>query len=476
LAASETNSESRKDMKKHFLVLMAIVTFSAAIYPMGGGFYYAGNEKDSTKRFGPGKRSGQLLKYGRWEVRSKIMSGSGATGGFILVNWKGANPWEDPPEIDYWHEVDIEFNGLNPNQMETTLHENELTYMNPDRNYLYFHHTFPFDVEADYHTWAIEWTPNRVIFEFDGVPFRWGQLDGAGYTHDFQYDMENYNWDNAPAPADTIKEVILGDDPVTKEREEISWVKLLQDAEAAFGNDCWAGCEPNWCGEWSEENCGNYMAWSWFRYYEYREDNDGDNGSCFKLVHSENFTDSSIMDYDSTDDYYEPSWLSIYGDVAMKDGKLVAYYTDDSLSFINGQPRIATGCSASDHNRAIMEDAEDMDAEIPENTNLRQADSHPPELATFGEMYNAKRLGANILKCKGNKIEYHLNMASHVNLSVFNLEGRLVRTLVNENKSADVHKLIIDKSTLAGGTYTLVLQTPGARNVINFVTLSSKRR
>lgn len=55
-------------------------------------------------------------------------------------------------------------------------------------------------------------------------------------------------------------------------------------------------------------------------------------------------------------------------------------------------------------------------------------------------------------------IEYHLPTASHVLLRVYDVLGRGVATLVNENKSAGVYTVSFDASELAGGVYFYRLQ------------------
>jgi mannose/cellobiose epimerase-like protein (N-acyl-D-glucosamine 2-epimerase family) len=56
-------------------------------------------------------------------------------------------------------------------------------------------------------------------------------------------------------------------------------------------------------------------------------------------------------------------------------------------------------------------------------------------------------------------ISYQLPVSSQVELSVYNMLGQKVTTLVSENQSAGIHKLIWDASGLASGVYLYRLET-----------------
>jgi plastocyanin len=60
------------------------------------------------------------------------------------------------------------------------------------------------------------------------------------------------------------------------------------------------------------------------------------------------------------------------------------------------------------------------------------------------------------------EIEFALPQAAHVKLSIFNVLGQNLRTLVDSDLSAGSHRLNFDASGLATGLYFYVLETPGA--------------
>lgn len=61
----------------------------------------------------------------------------------------------------------------------------------------------------------------------------------------------------------------------------------------------------------------------------------------------------------------------------------------------------------------------------------------------------------------GSYIEYDVPKASHVTLSVFNVLGQEVTTLVNEDQEADSYRVYFDGSSVASGVYFYRLTTDG---------------
>ncbi|MFA7273790.1 MAG: DUF1501 domain-containing protein [Crocinitomicaceae bacterium] len=59
-------------------------------------------------------------------------------------------------------------------------------------------------------------------------------------------------------------------------------------------------------------------------------------------------------------------------------------------------------------------------------------------------------------------VEYYLQKAGHVEISVTDLTGRTLATLVNENKNEGKHSLDFDLSPFQGGTYIFTLKTNSA--------------
>ena len=58
-------------------------------------------------------------------------------------------------------------------------------------------------------------------------------------------------------------------------------------------------------------------------------------------------------------------------------------------------------------------------------------------------------------------IKYHLSKSGHVTLKVYDILGREVATLVNENQDSGIHSATFDGSRLASGVYFYRLTAPG---------------
>jgi endo-1,3-1,4-beta-glycanase ExoK len=92
------------------------------------------------------------FRYGYFEARIRIPRGAGLdTGLFTYVRDKGPTGW---------NEIDIEFIGRNPQQVELTLHVGKQTAHRIVQ--------LPFDPASGFHTYAFDWKPNSVTWYIDG--------------------------------------------------------------------------------------------------------------------------------------------------------------------------------------------------------------------------------------------------------------------------------------------------------------------
>jgi beta-glucanase (GH16 family) len=92
----------------------------------------------------------QPFRYGRFEVRMRAAKGSA-----VISSWFGYNA---PPP---WQEIDIEFLGDHPNAVQSNV------YNSPDPNPILTN--VPFDVTADFHTYAYEWDPKEIRWYADTI-------------------------------------------------------------------------------------------------------------------------------------------------------------------------------------------------------------------------------------------------------------------------------------------------------------------
>ena len=104
--------------------------------------------------------------YGYWEARYKIAKGPGINNSFWTYVPHGHNIHMDPDPLTYF-ELDIN-EGHYPNEMATNYH----TWVTGERKQHSKAFKFEYDLSVDYHTYALEWTPEKLIYYFDGEPVR----------------------------------------------------------------------------------------------------------------------------------------------------------------------------------------------------------------------------------------------------------------------------------------------------------------
>jgi beta-glucanase (GH16 family) len=119
------------------------------------GTYYAGKTRHYTS--GMMSTYGKFSqKYGRFEIRCRVPEGKGMWPAFWLL----PEPLSWPPEIDV-----MEILGHEPNKIYTTVHWR-------DAEGKHQHHGAPWvgpDFSADFHDFAVEWSPQRIVWFVDGV-------------------------------------------------------------------------------------------------------------------------------------------------------------------------------------------------------------------------------------------------------------------------------------------------------------------
>ena len=112
-------------------------------------------------------RSRATVQYGKVESRIRFAHGSGVVSSLVLIY----TPWP----ADDWNELDIETLG----QYSDRTQLNVMIYTGPPTTPPVAQSvtptqfpqlaTLPFDPTADFHDYAIEWTPTEARFVIDGV-------------------------------------------------------------------------------------------------------------------------------------------------------------------------------------------------------------------------------------------------------------------------------------------------------------------
>ncbi len=99
-------------------------------------------------------RTIETFTYGRFEVRMRSAEQSGMLSSFFT--------YHETPSADQWNEIDIEILGRYNDQVQF----NTIT---PNQSNHVFTQTVPFNPHADFHLYAIEWTPDYVSWWVDSV-------------------------------------------------------------------------------------------------------------------------------------------------------------------------------------------------------------------------------------------------------------------------------------------------------------------
>lgn len=102
------------------------------------------------------------VQYGRWEVRMRAGAKSGTVSSFFLY-YNNSHENGQP-----WRELDIEILGKDPKGFQS----NPITGSAAKRATAEAFHALPDDLSKGFHTYAMEWTPDSLVWELDGKRIR----------------------------------------------------------------------------------------------------------------------------------------------------------------------------------------------------------------------------------------------------------------------------------------------------------------
>ena len=99
-------------------------------------------------------RSNGHYLYGTYAVTMKAVAQEGVVSSFFI--------YTGPSEGNPWDEIDIEITGKNPTQLQTNYYTNGV---GGHESLI----ALGFDASADFHTYSIEWLPDRIHWYVDGA-------------------------------------------------------------------------------------------------------------------------------------------------------------------------------------------------------------------------------------------------------------------------------------------------------------------
>lgn len=120
-------------------------------------------------------------KYGRIEVRAKVAKGQGFCSAIWMMPTEGKyGGWPSSGEIDI-----MEYVPWNKDSIYQTIHTGAYNHIKGTQKGA---RTFVKEIPADFHTYAIEWSPEEINYYLDGV-FRYRFPNEKKTSEEWPYDM-----------------------------------------------------------------------------------------------------------------------------------------------------------------------------------------------------------------------------------------------------------------------------------------------
>ena len=126
--------------------------------------------------------------YGYWEARYKISGASGVNNSFWMIT--NSKQVTDPKQQ---FELDVN-EGHYPNKVNTNYH----SWYTGDRIQHSETYKSQYDLSADYHTYALEWNPDELIYYFDGQVISTKKNENASIPLFPYFSTAIINWGGAP--------------------------------------------------------------------------------------------------------------------------------------------------------------------------------------------------------------------------------------------------------------------------------------
>jgi len=217
-------------------------------------------------------RTKAAYTYGRIEVRMKSAQASGMLSSLFT--------YHENTGADSWNELDIEIMGRYNNEVQF----NAIT---PGRVDHVERHVVPYNPHADFHEYAIEWTPHYLAWSIDGA--------------------EVY-------------------------RQTGTHVLTLDRAQKIMMN-VWPPLYPDWAGTLDPENLPLYAFYDWIRYYRYTP---GENDN-FTLLWEDNFDSFDAVRWEKATHTFDGNNADfIQNNVVFQDGYLILCLTRPSPTGYSG--------------------------------------------------------------------------------------------------------------------------------------------
>jgi beta-glucanase (GH16 family) len=290
----------------------------------------------SAKNYKGGEyRTIENFLYGRFEASFKACGKEGTLSTmFTYFDGTAQDPWSSSK----WNEIDIEVMGRYTNDVQFN------TITSGSTNHVR-HHPVNFDPSLDYHTYAIEWTPEYIAWFIDGV--------------------EVY-------------------------RQTEAFVKTVTRAQKLMFN-MWIPNYPTWSGVFTEQILPAFTYYDWSAYYAYTPGK-GNYGS------GNNFTFSWRDDFDSFDSNRwtkaTHTWDGNNSDmlpdnINFKDGKMIISLTNSTETGLNDKkgPAVLTARAVAE-NKVHVFFSEEVEKNSAETASQYVLAGMPPTKSAFLQSNN----------------------------------------------------------------------------------------
>lgn len=246
-------------MKARFFI--ATIALAAGAL-MAGNKEYKGGELFTQQEY----------KYGKFEARMKMAAASGTVSSMFLYQ-NGSEIADGRP----WVEVDIEVLGKQPSSFQSNIITGKAGAQITSEN---FHDVNP-AADQDFHTYAIEWTPNYVRWTVDGVEVRktvGGQVSNLTGTQGLRFNL-------------------------------------------------WSSTNESWVDPFDPSKLPLYQFINWVKVYEYKP-GQGDNGSDFNLLWTDDFDSFNNSRWAKADWTFDGNRVDLSpSNIFIKDGMLILALT-----------------------------------------------------------------------------------------------------------------------------------------------------
>jgi beta-glucanase (GH16 family) len=225
--------------------------------------------------------SREAVTYGKWEVRMLAARGSGILSTFFLYKWNSHQPGER------WEEVDIEvFGQEGAHRWQSTIITGvgALTYSKAV-------HASPVSMADAYHTFTLEWAPDRVVWSVNGREIR---------------------------------------------RAEGEQVRLLRSPQT-FRFNLWVSSNEAWVGPFDPAVLPRHQFVDWIRYWAYTPGR-GPGGTDFTLQWQDDFGTFDDRRWTKAAATFDENLADfVPANVTVRDGKLVLSLTREGAEGFTGK-------------------------------------------------------------------------------------------------------------------------------------------